>query len=57
MKKKVSDFVHSYGGSTSYSGHEKIMYIKSPEGWINTKSFLEFVSECFENLNFKLKEK
>ena len=30
MKKKVSDFIHSLGGSCSYSGRSKTMYINDP---------------------------
>lgn len=43
MKKKISDFVRSLGGSTRYSGHKRIMYIKNdPDGDILNATIKKF---------------
>lgn len=52
MKKLISDYVKSLGGSTCYSGNTKTMYILDKEG-------VQFIEECVLNkfgfdLPFKL---
>ncbi len=56
MKKEVTDYVKSLGGSTNYSGKSKIMFITDPVTRID-KYFIEscIISKFGFVLPFKLK--
>lgn len=36
MKKIITDYVKSLGGTTQYSGNKRIMYLNSPKNWNST---------------------
>lgn len=54
MKKKVSDFVKSLGGTTQYSGKSKTMYIHHTRFNFNDDVHTKIIEKFGYNLPFKL---
>lgn len=55
MKKQVTNYVQSLGGTTQYSGKDRVMYINDPKKEIDVQSIEECVLNKFGfDLKFKL---